>query len=175
MAYLTKRKDAWHLHFSVDGRHTTRSLGTVSEEVANKALAELALGLTPKGRQRRNSSAELTHRELHNIWRKSKERARERDIQHSLSFQDFMALYARANGRCEVSGIRFDRMKPDGASRRPWYPSIDRRESSGIYSPENCRIVCVAVNIAMCEWGHLVLKRMAKALVLGPLAAEIPQ
>jgi len=86
-----------------------------------------------------------------------------------------MTLYARANGRCEVTGIRFDRMKPESASRRPWFPSIDRKDSRGNYSLENCRIVCVAVNIAMCEWGHFVLKRMARAMVLGPLAADIPQ
>jgi hypothetical protein len=61
-------------------------------------------------------------------------------------------LYARQEGRCEVTRLPFTRQRFDEALvKHPFAPSIDRRSSSGGYTTDNVRLVCVAVNFRM---GH---------------------
>jgi hypothetical protein len=45
----------------------------------------------------------------------------------------------------------------------PFAPSVDRRLSSGGYTEDNVRLVCVAVNFAMGQWGEDVFLHLAKA------------
>jgi hypothetical protein len=172
MATISKTGKSWYINFSRDGKHTRKSLGQVSEEIAKQALADFYLGIVPSARR---DAISLTRGELFTLHRKSVERARERGIQHHLNLANVTAMYERSGGRCEVTGIEFSRYKPEGATRRPWYPSIDRIDSKGHYTMYNCRLVCVAVNIAMCEWGLDTLQRLSRALVLGNYAKSTPQ
>ncbi len=55
--------------------------------------------------------------------------------------------------------------KKPGWRRAPWAPSVDRIDSSKGYVPGNVRLVCVAANLAMNEWGEDVLARVARAYV----------
>lgn len=73
-------------------------------------------------------------------------------------------MFERAQGRCEVTGIPFNDTLLSGRVR-PWKASIDRIDSEEGYHPENCRLVCVAVNAAMREWGEQILWTIANALV----------
>lgn len=70
-------------------------------------------------------------------------------------------MWIRAAGACEVTGIPFSLDRGE-SGRRPYAPSLDRRDSSGGYTSENCRLVCVAVNVAMNEWGAELLLRIAE-------------
>jgi hypothetical protein len=49
--------------------------------------------------------------------------------------------------------------------REPFRPSIDRIDSSVGYVVGNCRVVLVAVNIAMSTWGEGLFLRIARAAV----------
>lgn len=72
-------------------------------------------------------------------------------------------------GFCEVTGIPFDLTgAPNGFRTHPWAPSIDRIDSSGVYTPENVQIVCWAYNCAKNEFGSDVLLRLAHAIVDNP-------
>lgn len=92
--------------------------------------------------------------------------ARRRKPDYSLSACDERELVVRAQGHCELTGIPFcfDR-KIDGWSRRPYAPSLDRIDSAEGYKPSNVRLVCVAANLAMNQWGEDVLVRVAEGLI----------
>lgn len=87
--------------------------------------------------------------------------AKKRDIDFALSSDSVMGMLLKSNGRCVLTGIEFD-FSPSSGERRPWYPSIDRIDSSQGYSAENCRIICVAANLAMNEWGEDVLLKLSQ-------------
>lgn len=57
--------------------------------------------------------------------------------------------------RCAITRTPFSMTKIGGA--RPYAPSIDRIDCSLGYSAKNCRIVCVATNLAINRWGDGVL------------------
>lgn len=67
-----------------------------------------------------------------------------------------------AAGKCEVTGIPFDL---DISKRaKPFAPSIDRRDSSLGYTPENVQVVVWIYNAAKSHWSHAEVMRMARAL-----------
>ena len=70
-------------------------------------------------------------------------------------------------GRCEVTGLLFTKNKADTRARqRPFIHSVDRIDSSKGYTPNNIRIVCFSVNMAMSNWGEQVFSEMAVGYVL---------
>lgn len=73
------------------------------------------------------------------------------------------AMVARANGRCEVTGIPFSDQSVGGARRRPWVPTVDRIDAAKGYEPGNIRLVCCAANIALNDWGDDVFNQMVDA------------
>lgn len=58
-------------------------------------------------------------------------------------------------GRCIVSGLPFSytRGLPTKDRRNPYAPSVDRINCSIGYTKRNCRLVVLAVNIALNLWG----------------------
>lgn len=95
----------------------------------------------------------------------TKRRAAKIGMDFTLTREEFLEMMAQAKGQCTVSGIRFRRINITRTHmRQPYYPSIDRIDNTKGYSKENCRIVCLAVNLAMNGWGPSVLYEIAKAL-----------
>lgn len=125
--------------------------------------------LPPKPRGARSSVKKPVTREA--LWRRvravlyssMKKRAAERGMP-IMSRDEFDAMWARAQGRCEVSGLRFKLTKMPKKLRRPWAPSVDRRDCHLGYTADNSRLVCTAVNIAMNEWGEETLRHLARAI-----------
>jgi hypothetical protein len=69
-------------------------------------------------------------------------------------------------GRCAVTGLQFNLQRfADALVKHPFAPSVDRRLSSGGYTPDNVRLVCVAVNFGMGQWGEEVFLTLARAAV----------
>lgn len=74
-----------------------------------------------------------------------------------------IALAEMNGGRCEVSGLQFnDKMM---GRRRPFIPSLDRRDCNLGYTFANCRFVCAITNYAMSDYGEEALVVLAKAIV----------
>lgn len=99
------------------------------------------------------------------IYRNCRKNSKQRNIDFSLSEDDMRILVTRAGGRCEVTGIVFQKI-PNMAQKvkQPFFPSIDRIDSSKGYSLDNCRLVCVAANFALNTWGDWVLMELMRAM-----------
>lgn len=98
------------------------------------------------------------------LFRNAKKSAGKRKIAWELTKEEFDKVVRRAGGHCEVTGVSLSFRYVRGGGRRPWAPSLDRRNSRLGYKLSNVRIVCVAANYAMNEWGIGVLKRLADSM-----------
>lgn len=101
---------------------------------------------------------------LSEIYTRHKRRATKVGIKWDLTKIEIASLITRADGRCEVTGVEFSNHKIGSSNRRPYTPSIDRIDSSKGYTLNNCRLVCVATNLAMNEWGEEVLVVLARSM-----------
>ena len=81
--------------------------------------------------------------------------ATRRPISCSLTHDDVLALLEAGGWRCAVTGTPFTLQKIGG--RVPFAPSLDRIDCSLGYEPGNCRVVCMATNLAMNTWGEPAL------------------
>ena len=89
-------------------------------------------------------------------------RAIKRGFSCSLTVSSIKSLWASDDGRCAVSGIRFSSKRYRHAFvKQPFSQSLDRINSRKGYSPSNTRLVCVAANFAMNDWGLEVLAELA--------------
>lgn len=98
------------------------------------------------------------------VYRRTRARALQKGMEFSLTDQHVVDLFVASNGRCAVSGIEFDDMEVGKRGLRPWMPSLDRIMAREGYAPGNVRVVCVAANIALSDFGDEVLIRLARAI-----------
>ncbi len=74
-----------------------------------------------------------------------------------------------AVGVCEQTGKPFTFERGGGdllnSNRNPWFPSIDRIDSSLGYTEANCQMVCTIYNLAKADWADADVLEMAKWLI----------
>lgn len=102
-------------------------------------------------------------------------RAARNGVPFTLTPEEWDALVKRAAGKCELTGIVFTLAKGKTGFRAPFAPSIDRINNDIGYVAANVRLVCVAVNWALSDWGAGVLDAIAFAYTakrLGQFAGE---
>jgi hypothetical protein len=106
------------------------------------------------------------NKDLKAAYRTAAKNAAKRGIPFDLSQESFAEIAARAGDKCELTGIPFDYTKGGKKwHRRPWAASLDRIDSGKGYSADNCRLLCVAVNLALNAWGADVLYAVARGLL----------
>lgn len=66
-----------------------------------------------------------------------------------------------SNCRCEVTNIPFQTKTDTDAYRCPYSLSIDRIDNARGYTKDNVRLVLVALNIMLSEWGEEVFSHVA--------------
>jgi hypothetical protein len=91
--------------------------------------------------------------DLRKCFERTRKNARHRTIVFELTWDDLGGMWHRSKGACEVSGIPFAFVRDDRYRNRAFAPSVDRLSNDVGYTTANCRLVCVAVNVAMNEWG----------------------
>lgn len=94
------------------------------------------------------------------LW-SAKQRAVRDGVQCSLTWEWILGCLTA--GSCAVTGLPFDLSKHPVFKTHPFAPSIDRIAAGGDYSPANCRVVILAVNAAMNEWGEDIFQQVAAA------------
>ncbi len=76
-------------------------------------------------------------------------------------------------GKCSLTGISFDTLpygKTDRSGPKPRSVSIDKKDQAMGYTPENCRFVLNAVNVARGSGTDADMMKIMQALLAGPLA-----
>jgi len=94
---------------------------------------------------------------------RAKKRAVSTGVKFSLTKEWVKAALDR--GTCEITGLPFDLKASSRDPRNPYGPAIDRRIAGGDYSEVNCRIVLIAVNTALLDWGDEPFFRIVRAVV----------
>jgi hypothetical protein len=149
-----------YYHRKVNGKIVQAKIGKLEEGISHlqKRYAQIVtqtdLPMTP------GEAIEMAAF-LRDRWRSTRSNAAKRGIEVSMTEDDFYDLLGASGGRCQITGIPFSLKKTSGAKRRAYAPSIDRIDSSGPYSKENCRVILCFLNLAMNEWGLDVLAEVA--------------
>lgn len=95
--------------------------------------------------------------------RSARGRARRYDREYTLPAGWMKATYDAQNGCCAITNIPMHRGK--GETRAPWAPSIDRKDPSRGYTPENCHVVAYAVNVAKNQFDKTTVVMVARGLL----------
>lgn len=84
---------------------------------------------------------------------------------YALTFDEEQKIVHESRGACQVTFTPFSLHRQSEWRRAPFAPSVDRIDSSLGYVAGNVRLVCVAANLAMNEWGESVLSKIAHGYV----------
>jgi hypothetical protein len=97
---------------------------------------------------------------------RSRQRAERSRFAHDLAVDHAEQLFHRQGGCCAISGLPFSlRRFADVLVKHPFAPSLDRISSRGGYTADNVRLVCIAVNFGMGQWGEELYLTFARAAV----------
>lgn len=165
--YRQPKSRHWWVRLNIEGRKVRRSTGTADLVVAmafrDRMLAQRAIeqkdadwnAWVDEQLKSPTSWLRLTYARM-------KRKTRKRKWAPCLSLAELAQLVKQSSGRCSITGIELSR--PNGTAA-PFNASIDRRDSSAGYVFGNCRVVCLAVNVAMREWGEDAIRQIARSLV----------
>lgn len=177
---LTKRSNGiWHIDKVINGVRINRSTKTKSLAEAIKLLDRLSEGYKETFASQKwtdHVDAQFAdrqswaHRTLARINKPSVVASKGRP---DLNAAALRALMLRCDGRCEISSIPFSLDRVGPSKTPPFGMSLDRKDSSIGYTMDNCRIVCLSVNLAMREWGESVMVKIGKAMLLRELERDI--
>ena len=96
----------------------------------------------------------------------ARSRAKRSGMAFDLTLSGIKTMCDRQQERCAISGLKFDLVRyEDAFVKHPFAPSIDRIDSNGGYTSSNTRLVCVAVNFGLGQWGEEVFRAIAEATV----------
>lgn len=95
------------------------------------------------------------------LYHSARNRAKEWEVEFSLSKDWIEAQLQR--GTCALTGMPFAlELAQKHKVTNPLAPSIDRIVAGGPYSEDNCRVVILAINLAMGQWGEETFAIVAK-------------
>lgn len=162
------RSDRWYASWAIDGRSYRQSMRTSDRRVAAARAAALRFTVaTPRIDDRVAVDKLLSVAYARSLLARLNRVARLGHIRRQvlLTEKQMLRVLKKSRGLCAVSGLPLSFENTSGCPRNPWAPSIDRIDSTKPYTARNVRVVCVAANTAMSDWGAGVLVRLAEGVV----------
>jgi hypothetical protein len=93
----------------------------------------------------------------------SQKRSKEKEFDLNIDF--LLNLYNKQSGKCILTDIEFSFEKPKKFRVDPFGVSIDKINPKLSYTQNNVRLVCVAVNFALNEFGDDIFKKISEAYI----------
>ena len=157
------RSGTYYLDVRSGGGRSRRSLKTSDPDDARRQADAYAAFI--ERAVRAEAMPQAPDRTARAVLARLRERSKRRGHSCDITLADVEALLARANGQCELTGLPFCNERRPGWEKAPFSASVDRIDGRLPYSFDNCRIVCLAINIGMNEWGQGVFDQVVRAYV----------
>lgn len=113
----------------------------------------------------RRREAAVTRYGIERAFRSARLRAKNKGFVFNISIEHLAELAEAQGFRCALSGFKFSPENKLGMRVNPYALTIDRIDAKGGYVTGNVRLVCLAINIALMDWGEEVFARFAEAYV----------
>ena len=68
-------------------------------------------------------------------------------------------------GICEATGVVLSTIRRGNSLKNPWAPSIDRKNSNGGYTKDNCQLTCCMFNLAKSDFEENLVEVMARSYI----------
>ena len=101
---------------------------------------------------------------LYRLVVRAKGRAKDIGKDFDLTTDQVFALMEKQEYRCVLSGFKFALNERKSSARRVFAPSIDRIDCKRGYTIDNVRLVIVAVNIGLADFGDDAYIRVCRAV-----------
>lgn len=94
----------------------------------------------------------------------ARKRSKEKGLTCELTTELIENMWKMQNGKCALTDIEFQiPQERTGGKASPFAPSIDRIDCNKGYTQDNVRLVCVAVNYALNEFGEETFRKVCEA------------
>ncbi len=155
------------LHFQ--GRRIRKSTGTSDLEKARRVRAAALAAVRAQAEAADWAAHVKQHQLTSTSWlRRTHSRivskSRKRGWLGVMSLEELAGLMRASGGRCSITGLPFTRTLTPAAHGDPLAISLDRVDSKRGYTADNCRLVLLAVNVALREWGLDQFVQIAQAI-----------
>lgn len=117
---------------------------------------------------------QATERYLKDFIPRAKTRSLRSERAFDLSLDWLLALAEEQDFRCALTRIPFFTPAEASSARNPFWPSVDRIDSSRGYTKDNVRLVVFAVNMMLADWGPGVFETVANAFRYTKTRTSIP-
>lgn len=98
------------------------------------------------------------------LCRGAERRAKDKQIPIDITKEFVKELWEKQNNKCALTKIEFQiPQERTGGKASPFAPSIDRIDCDKGYTKDNVRLVCIAINYALNEFGESILKQICEA------------
>ena len=154
--YLTKNLDDegfYKLKFGEQSWIKRSNKNALAWQKSNKAI-----------HNKRNSEQSLKPRyRAFLLFSSARNRAKKFGLEFNLT--KLWVLQKIEQGTCEISGEKFEFKPHEKFNFNPYSPSLDRIDSKGGYTRENCRVILTALNVAINEFGLDLYLTLAKKVI----------
>ena len=163
--YLVERDGRYAVHGTWCGKRIRRACKTHSLDWAQRFLYNLKREYDTGFKDEYNDPNRDWKMVAEFAWKRAMHSSGKRSIPFDITPADIFHLMKETEFRCAVSGIPLAKRVVADGSRDPWAPSVDRIQSCHGYTFDNIRVVCLAANYAMNQWGIDVLLRLSRGVI----------